>query len=98
MLISFKTGNPLRFAEALVAISIYAYAFSADAEVAPDIASRSASASATPTLNLRVPMMPGGTSSPASYAPPVGPFEQEVTSLENRRIGFSQRPIIFYGS
>jgi len=28
----------------------------------------------------------------------VGPFGQEVTSLENRRIEFSQRPIIFYGS
>jgi lysophospholipase L1-like esterase len=98
MLISFKAGNPLPFAEVLVAISIYAYAFSADAEVVPDIASTSASASATPTLNLRVPVMPGGTPPPASYAPPVGPFEQEVTSLENRRIEFSQRPIIFYGS
>ena len=98
MLISFKAGSPLPFAEVLVAISIYAYAFSADAEVVPDNASTSASASATPTLNLRVPVMPGGTPPPASYAPPVGPFEQEVTSLESRRIEFSQRPIIFYGS
>jgi hypothetical protein len=30
--------------------------------------------------------------------PSVGPFEEEVRSLENRRIEFSQRPIIFYGS
>ena len=98
MVMSFKAGNHLRFAEALVAISIYANAFSADAQVAPDIASTSASASATPTLNLRVPVMPGGTPPLASHAPSVGPFEQEVTSLENRRIEFSQRPIIFYGS
>ena len=98
MLISFNAGNPLRFAAKLLAISIYAYAFSADAKVAPDIASTSASALATPTLNLRVPVMPGDTPPPVSYAPPVGPFEQEVTSLENRRIEFSQRPIIFYGS
>jgi lysophospholipase L1-like esterase len=98
MLICFKAGNPLRFAEALVAISIYAYAFSADAQVALNSASTSASASATPTFNLRVPVMPGGAPPPASYAPPVGPFEQEVTSLENRRIQFSQQPIIFYGS
>ena len=79
-------------------ISIYANAFSVDAQVAPDIASTSASASATPTLNLRVPMMPGGALPLASHAPSVDPFEQEVTSLENRRIEFSQRPIIFYGS
>jgi len=98
MVMSFKAGNHLRFAETLVAISIYANAFMADAQVAPDIASTSASASATPTLNLRVPVMPGGTPSLASHAPPVGPFEQEVTSLESRRIEFSQRPIIFYGS
>src|SRR6202521_3418137 len=91
---SFKAGNHLRFAEALVAISIYANTFTADAQVAPDIAS----ASATPTLNLRVPVMPGGTPPLAFPTPSVGPFEQEVTSLENRRIEFSQRPIIFYGS
>jgi len=42
--------------------------------------------------------MPGGTPPLASHAPSVSPFEQEVTSLENRRIEFSQRPIIFYGS
>src|SRR5882757_3574101 len=81
----------------LLAISIYAYAFSADAQVAPDIASGSPSASATPTLNLSGPVMPGDTPL-ASYAPPVGPFEQEVISLENRRIELSERPIIFYGS
>jgi lysophospholipase L1-like esterase len=98
MLICFKAGNPLRFAEALVAISIYACAFCADAQVAPNSPSTSASASATPTLSLRVPVMPAGTLPPASYAPPIGPFEQEVTSLENRRIELSQRPIIFYGS
>jgi len=39
MVMSFKAGNHLRFAEALVAISIYANAFAADAHVAPDIAS-----------------------------------------------------------
>jgi len=94
MVMSFKAGNHLRFAEALVAISIYANGFTADAQVAPDIAS----ASATPTLNLRVPVMPGGTPPLAFPTPSVGPFEQEVTSLENRRIEFSQRPIIFYGS
>jgi lysophospholipase L1-like esterase len=97
IVMKFKAGNHLRIAEALVTISIYADAFTADAQVAPDIASRS-SASATPTLNLRVPVMPGDTPPLASYAPPVGPFEQEVTSLENRRIEFSKRPIIFYGS
>jgi lysophospholipase L1-like esterase len=85
-------------AATLLAISIYASAFSAYAQVAPDIASRSPSASATPTLNLRVPAMPGGTPPLASCAPPIGSFEQEVTSLENRRIDSSQRPIIFYGS
>jgi len=45
-----------------------------------------------------VPVMPGGTPPPATHAPSVGPFEQEVTSLENRRIELSARPIIFYGS
>jgi lysophospholipase L1-like esterase len=98
MVMSFKAGSHLRFAEALVAIWIYANAFTADAQVAPDIASPSGSASATPTLNQRVPVMPGGSPRLASHAPTVGPFEQEVTSLENRRIEFSQRPIIFYGS
>jgi lysophospholipase L1-like esterase len=98
MTMSFKAGNHVRFAEALVAISIYANAFTADAQVASDIASTSGSASATPTLNLRVQVMPGGTPPLASHAPSVSPFEQEVTSLENRRIEFSQRPIIFYGS
>jgi lysophospholipase L1-like esterase len=98
MAMRFKAGNPLRFAEAMAAISIYAYAFSADAQVAPDIASTSASASATSTLNLRVPLMPRGTPPLAPNAPAVGRFEQEVTSLENRRIEFSQPPIIFYGS
>jgi hypothetical protein len=34
MVMSFKAGNHLRFAEALVAISIYANAFAADAQVA----------------------------------------------------------------
>ena len=98
MLMSFKAGNHLRFAEAIVAISIYANALAADAQVAPDIASTSGSASATPSLNLRVPVMLGGTPPMASPSPSVGPFEQEVRSLENRRIEFSQRPIIFYGS
>jgi hypothetical protein len=50
MVMSFKAGNHLRFAEALLAISIYANAFTADAQGAPDIVSTSASASATPTL------------------------------------------------
>jgi hypothetical protein len=93
---SFKAGNHLRFAEALVAISIYANAFAADAQVAPDIASTSGSATAS--LNLHMPAMPGRTSPLASRAPSVGPFEEEVRSLENRRIEFSQRPSIFYGS
>ena len=95
---SFKAGNHLRFAEALVAISIYANAFAADAQVAPDIASTSGSGSATPSLNVRVPVMPVGTPPLASPSFSVGPFEQEVRSLEDRRIEFSQRPIIFYGS
>ena len=47
MTMSFKAGNHVRFAEALVAISIYANAFTADAQIAPDIAPTSASA--TPT-------------------------------------------------
>src|SRR5271165_87632 len=98
MLISFKAGNPVRFAATLLAILVNPYAFAADAQGARDIASPPAFVSATPTLNLRVPVVPGGTPSLASYAPPIGPFEQEVTSLENRRIDSSQRPIIFYGS
>ena len=98
MVMRFKAGNHLRFAAALVAISIHANAFTTDAEVAPDIASTSGSASATPTLNLRVPVIPGGTPPLAFHALSVGPFEQEVTSLENRRIEFFQPPIIFYGS
>jgi lysophospholipase L1-like esterase len=85
-------------AATLLAISIYAYAFSAGGQVAPNVASRSVAASATRTLDLRAPVMPGGTPSVASFAPPIGSFEQEVTSLENRRIDSSQRPIIFYGS
>jgi lysophospholipase L1-like esterase len=88
----------LQFAQAVVAISIYANVLTADALVAPEIVSTSGSASATPTLNLCVPVTPGGTPPLASHAPSVGPFEQEVTSLENRRIQLSQRPIIFYGS
>jgi hypothetical protein len=93
---SFKAGNHLRFAEAQVAISIYANAFAADAQIAPDIASTSGSA--TPSLNLRMPAMLGRTPPLASPAPSVGPFEEEVRSPENRRIEFSQPPIIFYGS
>jgi lysophospholipase L1-like esterase len=85
-------------AATLLAISVCLCAFSAQAEAASEMASPSASDSSTPTLNLRVPAMPGGSSSLASYAPPVGSFEQEVTLLENRRIDSSQRPIIFYGS
>src|ERR1700693_2645927 len=90
----FKAGNHLRFAAALVAISLYANAFTTEAQVAPDIASTSGSASGTPTLNLRVQVMPGGTPPLASNAPSVGPFDQEVTSLENRRIEFSPRPYL----
>jgi lysophospholipase L1-like esterase len=82
----------------LLAISIYLSVFSTDTQAAPDLASPPASASATPTLDPPVPAVPGGTPSLASYAPPTSPFEREVTSLENRRIDSSQRPIIFYGS
>jgi lysophospholipase L1-like esterase len=102
MVITYKTGHFLRLAAALAAISILAYPFSADARVGPEIAATSASASTiNPTLTLPVPVMPGGpggTPPPPSSAPAVGRFEQEVTSLENRRIQFSQSPIIFYGS
>jgi lysophospholipase L1-like esterase len=94
----FKAGNRLRFAETLVTISICASAFTADAQVAPYVASTSGSASGTPTLDLRSQVMSGGTPPLASKAPSVDPFEREVASLENRRIEFSQRPIIFYGS
>jgi hypothetical protein len=82
----------------LVTISIYANALTADAQVAPHIAFTSGSASGAATLNWRVQVMPGGTPPLASHAPSVDPFEQEVTSLENRPIEFSQRTIIFYGS
>jgi lysophospholipase L1-like esterase len=95
---SFKAGNHLRFAEALVAISIYASALATDAQVVPDIASMAVFGSATPILSQHLPVMPDGTPPLASPSPSVGPFEQEVSSLENRRIEFSQRPIIFYGS
>jgi lysophospholipase L1-like esterase len=98
MVISFTVSHLLRFAAALVSISIYPCTFSADAQVAPEIAPPSASAPIAPTLTLRAPLMPGGTSPLASSAPAVGRFEQEVTSLENRRIQFSESPIIFYGS
>src|SRR5580700_9059685 len=89
MTMSFKAGDHLRFAEALVAISIYANVFTADAQVASDIASTYGSASTTPTLNLRVQVTPGDTPPLASHAPTLGPFEQEVRSLENRQIEFS---------
>jgi lysophospholipase L1-like esterase len=82
----------------LLAISISLYAFSADAQVSPDIAPPSTFVSATSTLNLGAPAMAGGPSSLASYISPIGPFEQEVSTLENRRIDSSKRPIIFYGS
>jgi lysophospholipase L1-like esterase len=98
MLINFKACNLLRFAAALAPISIYALAFSAEAQIAPDFGSASAAAPAAPTLNLRLPVMPGAAPPLASYAPHLAPFEQEVISLENRPIGFSQRPIVFYGS
>jgi lysophospholipase L1-like esterase len=82
----------------LLATLVYAFAFSANAQVDREIAFPPAPVSATPTVSLGVPAMPGGTASLASYAPPTAPFEQEVISLENRRIDSSQRPIIFYGS
>jgi len=44
---SFKAGNHLRFAEALVAISLCASALATDAQVVPDIASMSVFGSAT---------------------------------------------------
>jgi lysophospholipase L1-like esterase len=82
----------------LLATLIYAFAFSADAQIDREIALPPVSVSATPTVNLPMSAMPGGTSSLAPSAPPMAPFEQEVTSLENRRIDSSQKPIIFYGS
>jgi hypothetical protein len=97
MVMKFKAGNHVRFAETLMAISIYANAFTTDAQVVPDIASTSG-ALGIPTLNLRVEVMPSGSPTLASNTPSVGPFEHEVISLENRRLGFSQPPIIFYGS
>jgi lysophospholipase L1-like esterase len=99
MVNTFKAGHLLRLGAALAAISIYACPFSADARVAPEIASTSASASTiNPSLILPEPVMPGGTPPPPPNAPAVGRFEQEITLLENRRIQFSQSPIIFYGS
>jgi lysophospholipase L1-like esterase len=98
MVISFSGGHLSRFAAALASISIYAFAFAADAQVAPQIASTSASAPITPTATLRAPVMPGRTPPLAPNAPAIDRFEQEVTSLENRRMAFSQSPIIFYGS
>src|SRR5208283_1649728 len=95
MVMSFKAGNHLRFAEALVAISIYANAFAADAQVAPDIASTSASSSATPTLNLRVPVMPGGTPPLAPHAPSVGPFEQESPHSKTAELSFRNGRLSF---
>ena len=89
---SFKAGNHLRFAEALVAISIYANAFAADAQIAPDIASTSGSAA--PSLNLRMPAMPGRTPPLASPAPSVGPFEEEVRSLETAGSSFRNGRLI----
>ena len=68
------------------------HAFLVVAEVGKNLGSSSA------TSSLAVGVMPGGTPPLASLAPSVGPFEQEITSLENRRIELSQRPIIFYGS
>ena len=53
--------------------------------------------SSSAASSLAAGVMPGGAPPLASLAPSVGPFEQEVTSLENRRIELSQRPIIFYG-
>jgi lysophospholipase L1-like esterase len=99
MVTSFRVGHLLRFAAPLASISFYVSAFSADAQVAPEIASTSASAQITQTPTLRAAIMPGGTPPLlAPNAPAVGRFEQEVTSLENRRVAFSQSPIIFYGS
>jgi lysophospholipase L1-like esterase len=94
MAMSFNAGNYLRLAEVLLAISVSANAFTAGAQVVSNVAS----ASATPNLNLRLMAMPAGTPPLASPASSVGPFGKEVTFLENRRIEFSQRPIIFYGS
>jgi lysophospholipase L1-like esterase len=88
MVTGSRVGHLLRFAAALASISIYASAFSADAEVAP----------IPLTPPLRAPARTGGTPPLAPNAPAAGRFEQEVTSLENRRIEFSQSPIIFYGS
>jgi hypothetical protein len=98
VVISFSVGHLSRFAAALASISIYAFAFSADAQVAPQIASTSASAPITPTATLLAPVMRSRTPPLAPNAPAIDRFEQEVTSLENRRMAFSQSPIIFYGS
>jgi hypothetical protein len=97
MVIIFKASNLLRFAAGLAAISICAHAFSTDAQVTPDTASMSPSAPATPTFALRAPVIPGGTPALSSNASAVGRFEQEVTSLENRRIEFAHRRLFFTG-
>jgi lysophospholipase L1-like esterase len=95
MLMSVKAGNHLRFAEAaLLAISFSVDAFAADAQVVPNVAFPSA----TPNLNLRLKAMPDGTPLMVSPAPFIGLLGQEVASLENHRIEFSQQPIVFYGS
>jgi len=94
MVMSVKAGNHLRFAEILLAISISVNAFTADAQVVPNVAFLSA----TPNLNLRLKAIPDGTSPLASPAPFVHPLGQQVASLENRPIEFSQQPIVFYGS
>ncbi len=86
-------------AATLLAISIYAYAFSAGGQVATRHLPLGPLLPQELQLSIcAVPVMPGDALPLASYAPPVGPFEQEVTSLENRRTEFSERPIIFYGS
>ena len=92
---SFKAGNHLRFAEALVGISIYANAFSADAQVAPDIASTSGSA--TPSLDLRMPAMPGRTPPVASPLLPLvrlrrksGHSKTAGSSFRNGRLSFTE--------
>jgi lysophospholipase L1-like esterase len=85
-------------AATLLVILVYAFAFSAECQIEREIAFPPASVSADLIVNLGAPAMPGGTPSLASYAPLTAPFEQEVTSLENRQIDPSQRPIIFYGS
>ena len=95
MTMSFKAGNHVRFAEALVAISIYANAFygkrSGRLGHCFYVRFCLSNSNSEPARAGDA----GGTPPLASHAPSVSPFEQEVTSLENRRIEFSQRPIIF---